>query len=308
MLTIRSIIFSIFIATSICKNTVNVLNLDKYQGRWYQIYGNNFDQLFEKFASCITADYTLIPNGNVSVLNSQYEKTNGISQIEGYAYYGYNTDPKSYPGELTVHLDGVPHDSPYWVYNLGPEVNGYYDWAIVSDPLKVSLFVLARDVDTYYEEYDDEVVNILHNYGFNNLVNITHDNCKYAPLPVGSIYNTNIQSQCQIASYLRKSGFPESSIGTMVCISKYESSYNCDAKNTNTDGSSDYGLFQINSYYWCSGDPQSKYNECGVTCSSLYNCQTNSNCAYKVWKQQGYNAWYGYKYHKTECDSYKVSC
>ena len=308
MLFIRSIIFSIFIATCLCKNTVNVLDLDKYQGRWYQIYGNNFDQLFEKFASCITADYTLIPNGNVSVLNSQYEKTNGINQIEGYAYYGYNTDPKTYPGELTVHLDGVPHDSPYWVYNLGPEVNGYYDWAIVSDPLKVSLFVLARDVDTYYDVYDNEVVNILHNYGFNNLVNITHDNCKYAPQPVGSIYNTNIQSQCQIASYLRKSGFPESSIGTMVCISKYESSYNCDAKNTNTDGSSDYGLFQINSYYWCSGDPQSKYNECGVTCSSLYNCQTNSNCAYKVWKQQGYNAWYGYKYHKTECDSYKVSC
>ena len=93
-----------------------------------------------------------------------------------------------------------------------------------------------------------------------------------------------------------------------VCISKYESSYNCDAKNTNTDGSSDYGLFQINSYYWCSGDPKSKYNECGISCSSLYNCQSNSNCAYKVWKEQGYNAWYGYKYHKSECDNYKVNC
>jgi len=308
MLFIRSIIFSIFIATCVCKNTVNVLDLDKYQGRWYQIYGNNFDQLFEKFASCITADYTLIPNGNVTVLNSQYEKTNGINQIEGYAYYGYNTDSNSYPGELTVHLNGVPHDSPYWVYNLGPEVNGYYDWAIVSDPFKVSLFVLARDVDTYYDVYDNEVVKILNDYGFNNLVNITHDDCQYAPIPIGSIYKTNIQSQCQIVSYLRNSGFPESSIGTMVCISKYESSFNCDAKNTNTDSSSDYGLFQINSYYWCSGDPQSKYNECSATCSSLYNCQSNSNCAYKVWKQQGYNAWYGYKYHKTECDSYKVSC
>ena len=185
MSLIRSIIFSIFIATCRCKNTVNFLDLDKYQGRWYQIYGNNFDQLFEKFASCITADYTLIPNGNVSVLNSQYEKTKGITQIKGYAYYGYNTDSKSYPGELTVHLNGVPYDSPYWVYNLGPEVNSYYEWAIVSDPLKVSLFVLARDVDVYYDEYDNEVVKILHNNGFNNLVNITHDNCQYAPVPIG---------------------------------------------------------------------------------------------------------------------------
>lgn len=80
----------------------------------------------------------------------------------------------------------------------------------------------------------------------------------------------------------------------MVCISKYESSI-------------DHGLFQINSY-WCSGDPISKYNECQISCSSLFNCQINTNCAHTVWKQQGYTAWYGYQYHKSECDNYKVNC
>ena len=163
--------------------TVETLDLEKYQGRWYQIYGNNFDQLFEKYSSCITADYILVPNGNVSVVNSQYEKYNGIEQIEGYAYYGPTTDPKLHPGELTVHLNGVPYDAPYWVYNLGPESNGFYDWSIVSDPLKLSLFVLARDVDIYYEEYDSEVLELLETYGFDNLVTVKHDNCKYAPQP-----------------------------------------------------------------------------------------------------------------------------
>lgn len=163
--------------------TVETLDLEKYQGRWYQIYGNNFDQLFEKYSSCITADYILVPNGNVSVINSQYEKYNGIEQIEGYAYYGQTTDPKLHPGELTVHLNGVPYDAPYWVYNLGPESNGFYDWSIVSDPLKLSLFVLARDVDIYYEEYDSEVLELLETYGFDNLVTVKHDNCKYAPQP-----------------------------------------------------------------------------------------------------------------------------
>lgn len=163
--------------------TVETLDLEKYQGRWYQIYGNNFDQLFEKYSSCITADYTLVPNGNVSVINSQYEKYNGIEQIEGYAYYGKTIDPKLHPGELTVHLNGVPYDAPYWVYNLGPESNGFYDWSIVSDPLKLSLFVLARDVDIYYEEYDSEVFELLETYGFDNLVTVKHDNCKYAPQP-----------------------------------------------------------------------------------------------------------------------------
>ena len=54
--------------------------------------------------------------------------------------------------------------------------------------------------------------------------------------------------------------------------------------------------------------PKSKYNSCGTTCSSLFNCQTNTNCAFIVWKQQGYTAWYGYKNHKSECDNYKINC
>lgn len=112
------------------------------------------------------------------------------------------------------------------------------------------------------------------------------------------------QSECDVAKYLRRAGFPSSTIGTMVCISKYESSFNCDATNKNTDGSTDYGLFEINSYYWCSGDATSKYNECGTSCQSLMDCQKNTDCAYRVYKEQGFNAWYGYQYHKSECDAY----
>lgn len=115
-------------------------------------------------------------------------------------------------------------------------------------------------------------------------------------------------AECNTYNYLKKAGFPQSSLATMVCISKYESSWNCHATNKNVDGSTDYGLMQINSYYWCSGDPTSKYDECHATCDSLYDCQKNANCAYIVYRQQGYNAWYGYKNHKTECDNYQVYC
>ena len=118
----------------------------------------------------------------------------------------------------------------------------------------------------------------------------------------------NSESECQVVNYLKKAGFPSNTWGTMTCISKYESSWNCKANNKNTDGSTDYGLFEINSYYWCSGDPTSKYNECNVPCTSLYDCQKNTDCAYKVYREQGYNAWYGYQYHKSECDNYVVNC
>ena len=63
---------------------------------------------------------------------------------------------------------------------------------------------------------------------------------------------------CQTASYLRKAGFPEHVIPQMVCTAKYESSYNCRATNINSNGSEDYGLFQCNDYWWCSGSKKSK--------------------------------------------------
>ena len=123
----------------------------------------------------------------------------------------------------------------------------------------------------------------------------------------GTLTN-NVQSECDVVSYLKDAGFPSGSVDTMVCISKYESSFNCDATNRNGDGSTDYGLFQINSYYWCSGDPLSKYDECNTPCDKLFSCQSNANCAYRVYKEQGFDAWYGYQYHRSECNSYKTNC
>jgi len=172
-------IFTLFQMTFSNLSTVKELDLIKYEKRWYQVYGNKFDQTFQKYGNCITADYNIIPNGNVSVLNSEYSLTNNLEQITGYAYYKNDVNSKLNPGALTVHLDGVSHDSPYWIINLGPVINYYYDWAIVSDPVKISLFVLARDVYRFYRDYDTDVLKILDNYGYNNIINISHIDCRY---------------------------------------------------------------------------------------------------------------------------------
>lgn len=287
-------------------NTVQELDVYKYLGHWSQVYGSPTNVIFQGYGECITADYGLLDNGYVSVLNTQVNENDEIEKINGYAYY----QDISQPGKLTVHLDGVPVESPYWVVKLGEVVDNQYQYSIVTTPSGVSLWVLVRDIETFYELYDTEVREFLANYSY-NYVPILQDDCQSVydlSRPPNNRLRTNYQSECQVATYLRKSGFPEYTIGTMVCISKYESSYNCDATNRNTDGSTDYGLMQINSYYWCSGDNLSKYNSCSISCSSLFNCQSNTNCAYIVWKQQGYTAWYGYKSHKTECDSYKAPC
>lgn len=289
-------------------NTVSELDVNAYVGHWTQVYGSPTNTIFQGYGRCITADYGLMDNGYVSVLNTQIDGDGALDQIGGYAYYKNVSEP----GKLTVHLDGVPTDSPYWVVKLGELRDGAYQYSIITTPSGISLWVLVRDYDEFFELYDKEVQDYLRENKYYYTA-IDQDECNYitdfdalrvSTYVVGATY----QTECQVAGLLRKSGFPEYSIGTMVCISKYESSYNCDAKNKNTDGSTDYGLMQINSYWWCSGDALSKYNGCGVSCTSLFNCQTNTNCAFIVWKQQGYNAWYGYKSHKTECDNYKVNC
>jgi lipocalin len=300
-------IFSLFYAVTskILLTTVDNLITDSYLGHWFQIYGAPTNTIFQGYGTCITADYGLLDSGYISVLNSQLNENKEIEKINGYAYYTNISEP----GQLTVHLDGVPVDSPYWVVKLGEIVDNQYQYSIITTPSGISLWVLTRDINKFKEIYDAEVREFLDNYKF-KYVQIEQIDCqpKVQYLKINNMLRTNYQSECQVASYLRKSGFPEYSVPTMVCTSKYESSYNCDATNKNTDGSTDYGLMQINSYWWCSGDSLSKYNSCGISCSSLLNCQTNTNCAYTVWKQQGYTAWYGYKNHKTECDNYKINC
>lgn len=301
-LLLFSLLYSV--SSNVLPSTVNELNIDNYLGHWFQIYGAPTNVVFQGYGTCITADYGLLDNGYVSVLNAQLNKNKEIEKINGYAYYKNTSEP----GQLTVHLDGVPTDSPYWVVKLGEIVDNQYQYTIITTPSGVSLWVLARDINRFHEFYDAEVKEFLNNYKF-KYVEIDQTDCQLDDDYIQTnMLRSNYQSECQVASYLRKSGFPEYSVPTMVCISKYESSNNCDATNKNTDGSTDYGLMQINSYWWCSGDPLSKYNSCGTSCSSLFNCQTNTNCAYTVWKQQGYTAWYGYKNHKSECDNYKINC
>jgi lipocalin len=299
-----TLLHTLFLFFTFCNavplQTVSELDVYKYIGHWKQVYEAPTNILFQGYGKCITADYDLLPNGNISVLNSQINMLGEFETISGYAYY---TDLEE-PGKLNVHLDGVPVDSPYWVVKLGDVYDNMYDYAIITTPSGVSLWVLTRDIERFYELYNDEVLNYLSSYGF-RYIDVDNDDCE---MDWEIDLETNRQSECQIVNYLKNAGFPSYSYGTMVCISKYESSFDCDATNRNTDGSTDYGLFQINSYWWCSGDAKSKYNSCNTSCTSLFNCQTNANCAYTVWRQQGYNAWYGYQYHKTECDNYKVYC
>jgi lipocalin len=156
--------------------TVNDLNVNYYLGNWYQIYGAPTNVVFQGYGKCITAQYGLLENGNVSVLNSQINSNNVLEQIYGYAYYTNTSEP----GKLNVHLDGVPVDSPYWVVKLGEVVADQYQYSIISVPSGISLWVLTRDIDNFYNLYYKEVKQYLDDNHFKYETIIQDDTCEYS--------------------------------------------------------------------------------------------------------------------------------
>ena len=160
-----SLVGSLFTAQSY--KPVDTLNLSQYDGLWYEIYGDRADRAFQGFGTCITAEYTIENENNVSVFNREIRKDGTVDTIEGYAFYEDNCTG----GDLTVYLEGTASTAPYWVLELGPVVNDEYDYAIVSDDKQFTLFVLVRNVTNFFELYNDDVMDTLVEMGFTKKIN-----------------------------------------------------------------------------------------------------------------------------------------
>ena len=169
-------------------DVVSELDVEKYLGNWYQIYGAPTNVIFQGYGECLTAEYGLLDNGDVSVLNSQINSDYELEQISGYAYYTNTSEP----GKLSVHLDGVPVDSPYWVVKLGEELNGQYQYSIISVPSGVSLWVLARNIEDFYDKYDEEVKEYLNENSFKYETIIQDDSCEYYFTSLKAKYNSEL--------------------------------------------------------------------------------------------------------------------
>jgi lysozyme len=120
---------------------------------------------------------------------------------------------------------------------------------------------------------------------------------------------------CQTAALLQRAGVPSTYLHKLVCTAKYESTFNCNAQNLrNGDGSGDYGLFQANSRWWCTGGRgRNSGNGCRVGCLSLVgNCEEAARCAATILRTHrggppaSMTAWVAYTSHRSECDSYRV--
>ena len=62
------------IAPAITPATVNELKVNSYLGHWFQVYQAPTNPIFQGYGTCLTADYGLLDNGQISVLNAQLNK------------------------------------------------------------------------------------------------------------------------------------------------------------------------------------------------------------------------------------------
>lgn len=153
---------------------VDSVDILRYLGRWDQPYADLASDTFES-KYCVVADYGVFANGTISVRNrdrlvSVSGAQNGILGWGGFNRTGLGT----ITGSLTVNLQipksrGPPFPAPYDIILLGPPTYGplgLYEYSVVSDPLGLTLFVLARDYTTFFKKYNKTVIETLEKDGF----------------------------------------------------------------------------------------------------------------------------------------------
>lgn len=111
-----------------------------------------------------------------------------------------------------------------------------------------------------------------------------------SPIVVGKIYQ-----RCSLAKELHKLGVDKSDLSRWICIAKHESTFNSKAVGpVNSDGSRDYGIFQINDKYWCTPPAGAfSHNLCNVKCNAFLTdtIAADVKCARLILKEQGWRAW-----------------
>ncbi len=136
--------------TRVLVRPVAVVDLARYAGRWHEVA--RFPNRFQRDCTGpATADYTLLPGGEVRVINQCPQAGGAIKTAEGRAKKARLGGPASvlkvrFAPRILSFLPFVWGD--YWILDLTDD----YDAALVGDPGREYLWILSRT-----PRIDDEV-------------------------------------------------------------------------------------------------------------------------------------------------------
>ena len=110
------------------------VDLARYLGKWYELARH--ENRFEKGLDAVTAEYALLDDGKISVINGG--TLNGERSVaEGKAIVA----DEETNAKLKVSFFGPLYTGDYWVLDHDDD----YQWSIVGDPSGRYLWVLSRE-------------------------------------------------------------------------------------------------------------------------------------------------------------------
>lgn len=148
---------------------VTDFEIEKYLGTWYEIA--RLDHSFERGLSNVTAQYSLLDNGGVRVINRGYNNAKGEwDEAEGKAYF---------VGDPTVGMLKVSFFGPFYgAYNVIALDEKDYQWSLVAGPDTDYLWILSRSPQLDEDVYD-ELVAVAASLGFDTGALIVVDQSKH---------------------------------------------------------------------------------------------------------------------------------
>jgi apolipoprotein D and lipocalin family protein len=137
-------------------DVVESVDLTQYTGKWYEIA--RYPTFFQAACVSSTAEYTARADGKIGVFNTCLAADGStVSTIEGVAEV---VDPST-NAKLVVSFPNVPIPGPYWIIYL----DAAYQYAVVGDPYRSTLFILSR-TPTLDQTTLDSILNRLPSQGY----------------------------------------------------------------------------------------------------------------------------------------------
>ena len=130
-------------------STVKQLDISRFMGKWYEIA--RYEHTFEKGMTYVTAEYSLLPDGKIRVINRGM-KNGKPKEIIGKAR---QPDPIEYPGRLEVSFF-LWFYADYYILELDKD----YQHAIIGSNTDKYLWILSRSPEIPKDTLDKLLTNI----------------------------------------------------------------------------------------------------------------------------------------------------
>jgi len=135
---------------------VDRVDLERYLGKWYEIA--SYPAWFQKGCTGSTAEYSLLPDGKIQVVNRC--RKNGLDGPLKESKGKAEVADTATNAKLKVWFFW-PFKGNYWIIDLSPD----YQWAVVGEPSRKYLWILSR-TPTMDEAVYQEILGRLPQKGY----------------------------------------------------------------------------------------------------------------------------------------------